>query len=330
MSAPVETMPVADDEDGLRLDRWFKLHFPELTYGHLQKLLRSGQIRVESKRARSNTRLAAGQHIRVPKSVREPPPAKPSLRPPAGVSKADRRFIEDLILYEDDHVLVLNKPFGIAVQGGTGTRRHLDGILAGMTDRFGARPRLVHRLDRDTTGVLLVAKTRDAAAKLGRTFQTRSAAKTYWALVVGVPRPAQGKVEAALVKASGPEGDRVRKALPGEQDKAMHATTHYSVIEAVARKAAWLSLKPVTGRQHQLRAHMALIGHPIAGDNKYDGELDLAEDVVEPKLHLHARRLVIPHPAGSGSIDVTAPLPEHMMRTWQVMGLDVNRYDARS
>ncbi|MGI9426030.1 MAG: pseudouridine synthase, partial [Hyphomicrobiaceae bacterium] len=162
MNTSVETLPVAKDEDGLRLDRWFKQHFPELTYGHLQKLLRSGQIRVDSKRAQSNTRLATGQHIRVPKSVREPPAAKPSLKPAPGVSKADRKYIENLILFEDDSILVLNKPFGIAVQGGTGTRRHIDGLLAGMADRFGARPRLVHRLDRDTTGVLLVAKTRAA------------------------------------------------------------------------------------------------------------------------------------------------------------------------
>jgi 23S rRNA pseudouridine955/2504/2580 synthase len=228
-------------------------------------------------------------------------------------------------------VLVLNKPFGIAVQGGTGTKRHIDGILAGMADRFGDRPRLVHRLDRDTTGVLLVAKTRDGAAKLGRIFQTRSAAKTYWALVKGIPRPPQGRIEAALVKAAGPDGDRVRKAAPGEQDKAMHATTHYSVIDRVGQKAAWVSLKPVTGRQHQLRAHMELIGHPIVGDNKYEGGLDLPAEEIEPKLHLHARRLVLPHPAGGGAkIDVTAPLPEHMLRTWDLLGLDPNRFQEET
>jgi 23S rRNA pseudouridine955/2504/2580 synthase len=227
-------------------------------------------------------------------------------------------------------VLVLNKPFGIAVQGGTGTKRHIDGLLAGMTDRFGDRPRLVHRLDRDTTGVLLVAKHREAAARLGRVFQTRSAAKTYWALVKGVPRPAQGKVEAALVKAAGPDGDRVRKALPGEQEKAMHATTNYSVIERIGQKAAWVSLKPVTGRQHQLRAHMELIGHPIVGDSKYrtEGGPELPEELTG-KLHLHARRLVIPHPRpGATKIDVTAPLPEHMRATWDALGLDADRYDG--
>lgn len=329
--APVETIRVKKDEDGLRLDRWFKIHFPEVGYTYLQKLLRSGQVRVNSKRAEAKDRIEAGQEIRVPAVVRQP------LRPKAGadgakpptVSKADRDLIEGMILFEDEHVLVLNKPFGLAVQGGTGTKRHIDGLLAAMADRFGDRPRLVHRLDRDTTGVLLVAKHRDAAAKLGRVFQTRSAAKTYWALVKGVPKPPQGKVAAALVKASGPEGDRVRKAEPGEQDKAMHATTHYSVIDRVAHKAAWVSLKPVTGRQHQLRAHMALIGHPIVGDNKYGAADVLVDSGIDAMLHLHARRLVLPHPYLPGTkIDVTAPLPPHMLKSWDMLGLDPDKYDA--
>jgi 23S rRNA pseudouridine955/2504/2580 synthase len=327
VSAPVETIEVARDEAGMRLDRWFRVHFPDITYGHLQKLLRSGQVRVDSGRVHANARLESGQQVRVPSVARQPPKARPSVSPPLGLSKGDRDFIEAMILYEDEFVVVLNKPYGTAVQGGTGTKRHLDGILAGMVDRFGDRPRLVHRLDRDTTGVLLVAKHRDAAAKLGRIFQTRSAAKTYWALVKGVPKPPQGKVEAALVKAAGPDGDRVRKALPGEQDKAMHATTHYSVIDRVAHKVSWVSLKPVTGRQHQLRAHMALIGNPIVGDNKYEGDKVLVDSGIEAKLHLHARRLVIPHPAG-GKIDVTAPLPEHMRKAWELLGLDADRFDA--
>ena len=324
----VETLTVGTGEAGMRLDRWFRVHFPDVGNSYLHKLLRSGQVRVDSKRAQANARLEVGQQVRVPAMVRRPPAARPSLVPPLGLSKGDRDFIEGLILFEDEHVVVLNKPFGVAVQGGTGTRRHIDGLLAGMADRFGDRPRLVHRLDRDTTGVLLVAKHRDAAAKLGRIFQTRSAAKTYWALVKGVPKPPQGKVEAALVKAAGPDGeDRVRKALPGEQAKAMHATTHYSVIDRVAHKASWVSLKPVTGRQHQLRAHMALIGNPIVGDNKYEGDKVLVDSGIEPKLHLHARRLVIPHPAG-GNIDVTAPLPDHMRKAWELLGLDANRFDA--
>ena len=328
MSAPtVETIRVKSNEDGLRLDRWFRIHFPDVGYTYLQKLLRSGQVRVDSKRVQANDRLAAGAEGRVPHVVRQPAKTSPSVRPPPGLSKADRDLIERNILFEDEHVLVLNKPFGIAVQGGTGTKRHIDGILAGMIDRFGDRPRLVHRLDRDTTGVLLVAKHRDAAAKLGRIFQTRSAAKTYWALVKGVPRPPQGKIEAALVKASGPDGDRVRRARPGEQDVAMHATTHYSVIDRVAHKAAWVSLKPVTGRQHQLRAHMASIGHPIIGDNKYEGHQALADSGIDQKLHLHARRLILPHPfVQGGKIDATAPLPEHMLKTWDMLGLDPNRF----
>lgn len=327
---PVETSVVGGREAGMRLDRWFHVHYPNVTHGFLQKLLRTGQVRVDAKRVAANARLEPGQQVRVPKVVRDGAKAKPSLVPPPGLSKGDRDLVERMILFEDDDVLVLNKPFGLAVQGGTGTKRHLDGLLAGMADRFGDRPRLVHRLDRDTTGVLLVAKHREAAAKLGRVFQTRSAAKTYWALVKGVPRPPQGKVEAALVKAAGPEGDRVRKARPGEQEKAMHATTHYSVVERVGQKAAWVSLKPVTGRQHQLRAHMALIGHPIIGDAKYEteGGPELPAELTG-KLHLHARRLVIPHPrAGAARIDVTAPLPEHMLATWDALGLDPGRFDS--
>jgi 23S rRNA pseudouridine955/2504/2580 synthase len=329
VSERVETIEVADGEAGMRLDRWFRVHFPEINHGYLQKLLRSGQVRVDARRVEANARLEAGSKIRVPKAARTPREGSPAAKAAAApaTAKADRELIESMILYEDDDVLVLNKPFGIAVQGGTGTRRHIDGILAGMVDRFGDRPRLVHRLDRDTTGVLLVAKRRDAAAKLGRIFQTRSAAKTYWALVKGVPKPPQGKIEAALVKASGPEGDRVRKARPGEQKEAMHATTHYSVVDRVAHKAAWVSLKPVTGRQHQLRAHMELIGHPIVGDNKYDGADALIDSGIEPKLHLHARRLIIPHPAGKEKIDVSAPLPAHMLATWDLLGLDPRRFD---
>jgi 23S rRNA pseudouridine955/2504/2580 synthase len=325
----VETIKVAEREAGMRLDRWFRVHFPEITHGYLQKLLRSGQVRVNAKRVEANERLEAGAQVRVPKVARTPREGSPSAKAAAtpSASKADRELIEGMILYEDDDVLVLNKPFGLAVQGGTGTRRHIDGILAGMADRFGDRPRLVHRLDRDTTGVLLVAKHRDAAAKLGRIFQTRSAAKTYWALVKGVPRPPQGKIEAALVKASGPDGDRIRKARPGEQKEAMHATTHYSVVDRVAHKASWVSLKPVTGRQHQLRAHMEMIGHPIVGDNKYDGGMEMPAENIEPKLHLHARRLIIPHPKQPKKIDVTAPLPPHMLGSWDLLGLDPRRFE---
>ncbi|MEO1207253.1 MAG: RluA family pseudouridine synthase [Pseudomonadota bacterium] len=325
----VFALDVDDSEDGIRLDRWFKIHFPDLTYGRLQKLLRSGQVRVDGKRASANARLTPGAKIRVPHAARVPNENTPSIKPRPGVSKADRTFIESLILFEDDHILVLNKPFGLAVQGGSGTTRHLDGLLEGMSDRFGDRPRLVHRLDRDTTGVLLIAKSRDAAAKIGRVFQTRSAQKTYWALVNGIPKPAQGKIEAALVKDAGPDGDRVRKAMAGEQDRAQHATTSYNVIDRAGQKAAWVSLKPVTGRQHQLRAHMHMIGCPIVGDNKYLGHKNLPAENIEPLLHLHARRLRLLHPFTKKQIDITAPMPEHMRKSWALLGLDEQRFDAR-
>lgn len=326
---PTETIRVIAADAGMRLDRWFRQHYPHVTNGHLQKLLRKGQVRVNARRAQANVRVETGAEIRVPHGIREAdamPARGPSVKAPLGLSKADRQAIEEMILFEDDEVVVLNKPQGLAVQGGSGTRRHIDGLLAGMADRFGDRPRLVHRLDRDTTGVLLVAKSRSVAAALGETFRSRSAAKTYWALVIGVPRPAQGKIEAALVKASGPDGDRVRRAAPGEQDRAMHATTHYNVIERVGNKAAWVSLKPVTGRQHQLRAHMASIDHPIAGDTKYDNGLPPPAENMSPRLHLHARRLMLPKPGG-GQIDVTAPMPAHMRDTWALLGLNADRYD---
>jgi 23S rRNA pseudouridine955/2504/2580 synthase len=338
-SDKVETLTVAERDGGQRLDRWFRQHFPDVSQGYLQKLLRTGQVRVDGKRVEAKEHVAAGALIRVPRIVRVPKKENVVLQAQmkaAGAPKEDRDAIEAMILYEDDKVLVLNKPFGLAVQGGTGTRHHIDGMLAGMIDRFGDRPRLVHRIDRDTTGILLVAKTRDAAAKLGKVFQTRSAAKTYWALVNGVPKPPQGKIEQALVKGTNAAGeDRVRKAEPGEQAVAMHATTHYSVIDRIAHRVAWVSLKPVTGRQHQLRAHMAMIGHPIVGDPKYqdtlhEGRSVLADAGVDGQLHLHARRLILPHPDGNGKIiDVTAPLPEHMKTTWEMLGLDEDKFEER-
>ena len=268
-------------------------------------------------RAKASTRLAAGQSVRVP--------PLPDVAPPPGprraLSEGDRAFLAAIALYEDDDLLVLNKPSGIAVQGGTKTTQHIDRLLEGMGDGPETRPRLVHRLDRDTSGVLVIAKRRSVAAKLGRAFQTRSVRKIYWAIVKGVPKPLQGKVEAALVKAAGPDGDRVRKARPGEQDIAQSAVTHYAVVDRAGQAASFVSLKPVTGRQHQLRAHMAIIGNPILGDEKYDGDRDLPPGVPR-KLQLHARRISFPHPSGEGVVDVTAPLPDHMREAVAAFGFD--------
>jgi 23S rRNA pseudouridine955/2504/2580 synthase len=318
-------------DEGMRLDRWIKANFPTLPHSLLQKLLRTGQVRVNGGRAKPDRRLEAGDEIKVRHLVTssadgQAAERKPSLTPPPGLSKADRDFIERMILFEDEELMVLNKPFGIAVQGGTRTRRHIDGILAGMEDRFGDRPRLVHRLDRDTSGVLLVAKTRQAASRFGKLFQTRSVHKIYWGLLKGIPKPPQGKIDAALVKASGPDGDRVRKARPGEQETAQSAVTHYSVIEKVGSRLSWVSLKPVTGRQHQLRAHMAILGTPIIGDQKYEGDRNLPVEGLEMKLHLHARRLILPRGKGA-PLDISAPLPDHMMKSWGLLGLDPERFD---
>ena len=318
----VEQKRVGADEDGMRLDRWFKTHYASLPHSRLEKLLRTGQVRVDGGRAKSSTRLETGQTIRVPPL----PDVAPSPVSKHKLSKAERDFLSSITLYEDDDLLILNKPSGLAVQGGTKTAHHIDRLLEGLGDGTETRPRLVHRLDRDTSGVLVIAKRRAIAAKLGRAFQTRSVRKIYWAIVHGVPKPPQGKIEAALVKAGGPEGDRVRKARPGEQDVAQSAVTYYAVVDKAGQKVSYLSLKPVTGRQHQLRAHMAIIGHPILGDEKYRGAGELPEGI-DQKLHLHARRISFPHPSGEGVVDVTAPLPEHMVKSFAAFGFEARAGD---
>ena len=313
--AGVETKEVSRAEDGMRLDRWFKTHYVSLPHSRLEKLLRSGQVRVDGGRAKASTRLATGQTVRIPPLSDTPPPPAPK----HALSKSDHAFLASITLYEDDDLLVLNKPSGIAVQGGTKTTHHIDRLLEGLGDGPETRPRLVHRLDRDTSGVLLIAKRRAVAAKLGRAFQTRSVRKIYWALLHGEPKPSQGKVDAALVKAGGPDADRVRKARPGEQDIAQSAVTHYAVVDRAGQKVSFITLKPVTGRQHQLRAHMAIIGHPILGDGKYEGDKNLP-DGISNRLYLHARRISFQHPSGEGVVDITAPLPEHMAKAFALFG----------
>jgi 23S rRNA pseudouridine955/2504/2580 synthase len=309
---------VSADEAGMRLDRWFGLHYPQLTHAYLNKLLRTGQVRVDGRRAKGNARLEAGQEIKVPPLALAPRPTgrADEARP---LTSQERRAFADMIVYEDDDIYVLNKPAGLAVQGGSRTTRHIDGMLLGLEAELGERPRLVHRLDRDTSGILVVAKRRSVASKLGRLFATRSVLKIYWAAVKGVPKPAQGRIDAALIKAEGPQGDRVRAATAAEKGASQRAVTYYSVIDKAAPTLAWVSLKPVTGRQHQLRAHMAHIGHPILGDDKYGGTEGLPGTIAR-KLHLHARRITFPHPRG-GTVDVTAPLPGYMRDTWDWLAL---------
>src|SRR5882757_3682792 len=318
----VQTVTVAPDEDGMRLDRFFEARFPGLSFSHIQRIIRKGEVRVNGKRADPKDRLQKGQAIRVPPIKIEPP--KP--RDDASADTKDRAFLKSITLFEDDDVMVLNKPMGLSVQGGSGTYRHLDGMLGSMTSKDGQRPRLVHRLDKDTSGCLLVAKTRFAAAALAKNFRSRSARKIYWALVAGVPRPRQGRVSTFLAKEDREDESMMRIAQHGEEG-ASHAVTYYAVVDTAARTLAWLSLKPVTGRTHQLRAHMAHIGHPIVGDPKYFAKENWElPGGIQKKLHLLARRIVVPHPRG-GTIDVTAPLPPHMQQSWSLIGFDANRYD---
>lgn len=316
---------VTAEEDGMRLDRWFKLHFPQVTFAYLNKLTRTGQVRVGTARAKTSTRLAAQQEIRVPPLAFDTRPADQPKEDVKPLTREERRLFDSMVIHEDKDILVLNKPSGFAVQGGTKTHHHLDGLLMGLGVELRERPLLVHRLDRDTSGVIVVAKRRAVAAALGKLFATRNVKKTYWAATKGVPKPNQGRIDVALIKARGPEGDRMRASGEGEEDDEQHAVTNYAVIDKASTVTAWVSLKPVTGRQHQLRAHMAHIGTPILGDEKYGGDVDMPEGVPK-RLHLHARRIVFPHPRG-GTVDVSAPLPEHMQKTWELFGFDAGRFD---
>jgi 23S rRNA pseudouridine955/2504/2580 synthase len=343
----VQTLVVTEDEAEMRLDRWFKRRMPALSLGHLNKIVRTGQVRVDGKRVETSTRLEAGQSVRIPPVKAEPPPASPAVKRVA--SEADARALKDMVLFEDKWLMVLNKPWGLAVQGGSGTKHHIDGMLESLADANGERPRLVHRLDRDTSGVLLIAKTRKIAADLGEMFRSRQARKIYWSIVHGVPKPPQGRISLFLAKGAGmgdergerqpgvrKDPERMRIAKHGEED-AQHSITYYATVDKVAPRLAWLSMKPITGRTHQLRAHAEAIGHPIVGDPKYTG--DFAEkdprrtdplrsipSGIENKLHLVARRLVLPHPKG-GWVDVTAPLPPHMQATFDMFGFDVKQHD---
>jgi 23S rRNA pseudouridine955/2504/2580 synthase len=323
MPTSVQNVAVTADESGMRVDRFLESRFPGLSFSHIQRVIRKGEVRVDGKRTQPKNRLDAGQTIRIPPLRLDAP--KPRAPGDAADDKT-REFLKSITLYEDADVLVLNKPMGLAVQGGSGTTRHLDGMLGVMRDAQGQRPRLVHRLDKDTAGCLLVAKTRFAAAALAKTFRSRSARKVYWALVAAVPKVQQGRVSTFLAKQEQEDESFMRIAQHGEKG-AMHAVTYYAVVDTSGPLLAWLSLKPVTGRTHQLRAHMAHIGHPIVGDPKYFSlENWQLPGGMQNKLHLLARRIAVPHPRG-GTIDVTAPLPPHMEQSWNLLGLDAKRYD---
>jgi 23S rRNA pseudouridine955/2504/2580 synthase len=329
VNASATTRQVGDDEQGMRLDRWFKAHFPGLGFVQLQKLLRTGQVRVDGGRARTETRLAAGQAIRLPPALArgegaadKRPLTKSTIR-----ERGDSDLLGAMLLHEDKKVFVFNKPAGLAVQGGSGVSRHVDKMLEAWSSPKGEKPRLVHRIDRDTSGILVVARTRGAAAELTRAFRERDAAKIYWAVCRGVPSKRSGRISLWLVKEKGEDGDRMRVARHGEAG-ADHSETHYRVIDTAGHNLSWIELLPVTGRTHQLRVHMAEAGHPIIGDPKYFNVANWQlPGGIQNRLHLHARRIDIPHPDG-GRLDVTAPLPAHMAQTFNLLGFDEADGDA--
>ncbi|CUH41000.1 Ribosomal large subunit pseudouridine synthase C [Jannaschia seosinensis] len=327
----VQTVIVDAGEADQRLDRWLKRRFPQLTQGNVEKMCRKGEIRVDGARVKANTRVEAGQSVRVPPLPEGRAPAAPRREK---VLQADAEMIRSCVIYRDDHLLALNKPPGLASQGGSGQTRHVDGL--GDALRFDAQeqPRLVHRLDKDTSGILIMARNRLTAAALSEAFRDRETRKIYWAAVAGVPHPRMGTVRYGLVKSGGggDGGEKMRAVLPDEVPDvkgAKNATTDYAVLESLGTRAAWMALVPVTGRTHQLRAHMAELGHPIAGDGKYGGSGQENQGdgwgagfggEISRKLHLHARSLTMTHPITGARLHLTAPLPEHMVRTWEMVG----------
>jgi len=308
----VKTLTVGVGEDGVRLDRWLRRRWPHLGQTQIHKLARSGQLRVNGGRTKADTRLAAGQLVRVPPLPDAPPPR------PDGLTSEEIRFAHSLTLYEDEDVLILNKPAGLAVQGGTKTHRHIDRLLSAWGEGLG-RPRLTHRLDRDTSGVLVLGKTPGAAAKLSGAFARRRVEKTYWAIVAGFPKPGQGVIELPLAKVGAGDREMV-SPVDAKDPRAEAAMTEYATISRAGPRAAWMALRPQTGRTHQLRAHMLALGHPILGDPKYHTPASV-EASGPLKLQLHARRLAIPHPGG-GRIDIEAPLSAEMKAGFARFGFD--------
>ena len=310
----VQIITVPETDAGSRLDRWFKKQFPHIPHGRVEKLLRTGQLRVDGKRAKGKLRLEGGQEVRIP-PLPEPSEVKQTVR----ISDKDTAFMRSLVIYEDDDLIALNKPFGLAVQGGSKTTRHIDGMLPAL----GEGCRLVHRLDRDTSGVLLIAKSVSSAKWAGRAFQSRRAEKIYWGITNGVPNPKSGEIKGYMAKGrldnrfgNIHEGKEVMEAVRHGAPGAKHAKTLYEVKSQAGQKAAWVVMMPLTGRTHQLRLHMQLLGAPIAGDPKYMTDREMPNGL-ENSLHLHARRLTLPR-EGKPDLVLTAPLPAHMQKAFEM------------
>jgi len=314
---------IEQDDDGIRVDRWFKRHYPALTHGRLEKLLRTGQVRLDGKRVKAADRVAAGQTVRLPPQIVH---GDLSEKPQQSVKPTMRGDLEDMILYMDKSVIVLNKPSGLATQGGSGLTEHVDGMLDSLAFEKNSRPKLVHRLDRDTSGVLVIARTSTAASALSRSLAQRDAQKIYWALTKGVPKVKRGTIKAALAKESGfgahGRDERMTTVEKGSiNENAKDAVSDYAVIATAGEEFAFVAVKPLTGRTHQIRVHLAAIGTPIVGDFKYGGTDVRGRGEIANRLHLHARSIDIARPDG-GRLVVTAPLPPHMLKTWQLLGFD--------
>jgi 23S rRNA pseudouridine955/2504/2580 synthase len=315
---------------GQRLDRWFRERFPEVTQGRLEKLLRKGEIRLDGRRVKASQRLEAGQVVRVPPlPLAQPAAARPTAPPPAVTAK-DAAALQAAVLYRDDNIIALDKPAGLAVQGGSGQRRHLDGMLDALRFGAGERPRLVHRLDRDTSGVLLLARNAPTARALTAAFRGKETQKIYWALVAGVPDERRGLVDLPLAKQAQGLPGRHGEAMAEDADDGKPARTLYQVVQSHGRVATWLVLLPLTGRTHQLRVHCAALGTPIVGDGKYGGREAFPEALARrapatKTLQLLARELALPDPEAGTTLRVTAPLPPHMAATWQALGFEEAR-----
>ncbi len=318
-SAEVRQFTIDKDDDGVRLDRWFKRHLPQIGFAMVSRWARTGQIRLDGKRVKVDDRIAAGQIVRVPPGGDTPDrgPNQRRILTEDEIAEADA-----MVITQDRAAIVLNKPPGLATQGGTGMTRHVDGLLDAFAET-GPRPRLVHRLDKDTSGVLLIARTPGSAAFFSKRFSGRTAKKVYWALIVGVPEVYEGQIDAPLSKQPGTGGEKMHV----DEANGQKASTRYRVIERAGNSACWVELQPLTGRTHQLRVHMAAIGHPIVGDGKYGGQDAFLTGSISRKLHLHARRLVIDHPDGT-PLDVTADLPPHFAASMEQMGFDLTLSDA--
>lgn len=318
-SAEVRQFTIGKDDDGVRLDRWFKRHLPQIGFAMVSRWARTGQIRLDGKRVKVDDRIAAGQIVRVPPGG-DTPDRGPNQR--RVLSEEEIAEADAMVITQDRAAIVLNKPPGLATQGGTGMTRHVDGLLDAFAET-GPRPRLVHRLDKDTSGVLLIARTPGSAAFFSKRFSGRTAKKVYWALIVGVPEVYEGQIDAPLSKQPGSGGEKMHV----DEQNGQKASTRYRVIERAGNSACWVELQPLTGRTHQLRVHMAAIGHPIVGDGKYGGQDAFLTGSISRKLHLHARRLVIDHPDGT-PLDVTAELPPHFAASVEQMGFDLTLSDA--